>query len=146
MTSLTQDELLFLQKYEQQCIKHNNNQKIYRINNAEHVRNYNKHYYENKREKLKSIKRKIQKEPIHIDIDEIVATPIIDKRTEEKKTIIDIRPRYETRGEPLEYSTIDDYIAKANIINKLFNNRNLPADVKAELRKSLNDNKNIDET
>ena len=44
MTSLTPDELLFLQKYEQRCIKHNNNQKIYRINNAEHVRNYNKDY------------------------------------------------------------------------------------------------------
>ena len=61
MTSLTPEELLFLQKYEQQRIKHNNKQKLYRINNAEHVRNYNKHYYEIKREKLKSIKRKIQK-------------------------------------------------------------------------------------
>ena len=93
------------------------------MNNAERVINYNKHYYETKREKLKSIKRKIQKEPIHIDIDEIVATPIIDKRTrrgKKQKTIIDIKPRYETRAEPLEYSTIDDYIAKANIINKLF--------------------------
>ena len=139
----------FFKKYEQQRIKHNNKQKLYRINIAERVRYYNKHYYETKREKLKSIKRKIQKEPIHIDIDEIVATPIIDKRTrrgKKQKTIIDIRPRYETREQPLECSTIDDYIAKANIINKLFNNRNLPADVKAELRKSLNDNKNIDET
>ena len=90
----------------------------------------------------------IHQEPIHIDIDEIISTPIIDKRTrrgKKQKTIIDIKPRYETRGEPLEYSTIDDYIAKANIINKLFNNRNLPADVKAELRKLLNDNKNINE-
>jgi len=148
MSSLTPEELLFLKNYEQQRIKHNKYQKLYRLNNAEHVKNYNKHYYETKREKLKSIKRKIQKEPIHIDIDEIVATPIIDKRTrrgKKQKTIIDIKPRYETRGEPLEYSTIDDYIAKANIINKLFNNRNLPADVKAELRKLLNDNKNIDE-
>ena len=75
MTSLTPDELLFLQKYEQQRIKHNNKQKLYRINIAERVRYYNKHYYETKREKLKSIKRKIQKEPVHIDIDEIVATP-----------------------------------------------------------------------
>ena len=124
---------------------HINKQKLYKINNAEHVRNCNKIYYETKREKLKSIKREIQKEPIHIDIDEIVA---IDKRTrrgKKQKTIMHIRPRCETRGEPLEYSTIDDYIAKANIINKLFNNRNLPADVKAELRKLLNDNKNIDE-
>ena len=146
--SLTPDKILFFEKYKQQRIKHNNKQKLYRINNAERVRNYNKHYYEAKREKLKSIKRKIQKEPIHIDIDEIVATPIIDKRTrrgKKQKTIIDIRPRYETREQPLECSTIDDYIAKANIINKLFNNRNLPADVKAELRKLSNDNKNIDE-
>ena len=50
-----------------------------------------------------------------------------------KKTKIDIKPRYGTREETLEYSIIDDYIAKANIINKLFNNRNLPADVNAEL-------------
>ena len=40
---------------------------------------------------------------------------------------------------------INDYIAKANIINKLFNKRNLPAEVKAELRKLLNDNNNINE-
>ena len=66
-----------------------------------------------------------------------MVTPIIDKRTRREKkqrTIIDIKPRYETIAEPLEYSTIDDCIAKANIINKLFNYRNLPADVKAELR------------
>jgi len=144
MTSLTPEELLFLKKYEQQRINHNNRQKLYRVNNAEHVRNYNKRYYETKREKLNSIKRKIQKEPIHIHIDEIISTP--DKRTRRgKKQKIDIKPRYETREEPLEYSTIDDYIAKANIINKIFNNRNLPADVKEELRKLLNDNKNIDE-
>ena len=69
---------------------------------------------------------------------------MINEQEEEKK-IPEIKPRYETRAEPLEYSTIDDYIAKANIINKLINNRNLPADGKAELRKLLNDNKNIDE-
>ena len=34
MTSLTPDELLFLQKYEQQRIKHNDKQKLYKINNA----------------------------------------------------------------------------------------------------------------
>ena len=42
--SSTPDELLFLEKYEQQRIKHNNKQILYRINNAEHVRNYNKDY------------------------------------------------------------------------------------------------------
>ncbi len=37
----------------------------------------------------------------------------------------EIKPRNETRAEPLEYSTIEDYTAKANIVNKLFNKRNL---------------------
>ena len=148
MSSLTPDELLFLEKMELQRIKHNKTQKQYRVNNAERIRKYNKEYYETKREKLKSLKRKIQKEPIHIDIDEITALPVIDKRTrrgKKQKKTTDIKPRYQTRDEPLEYSTIDDYIAKANILNKLFNHRYLPAEVKAELRKLLNDNKNIDE-
>ena len=70
------DEFFFFEKMEQQRIQHQKNQKLYRVNNAERIRNYNEHYYETKREKLKSIKRKTQKEPIHINIDEIVATPI----------------------------------------------------------------------
>ena len=148
MSSLTPDELLFLEKMELQRIKHNKTQKQYRVSNAERIRKYNKEYYETKREKLKSLKRKIQKEPIHIDIDEITALPVVDKRTrrgKKQKKTTEIKPRYQTRDEPLEYSTIDDYIAKANILNKLFNHRYLPAEVKAELRKLLNDNKNIDE-
>ena len=148
MSNLTQDELLFLERIEQQRIKHNQNQKRYRENNADYVRDYNKRYYETKRQKLNAIKKKMQREPINIDVEEITAVPVIDRRTRrgKKQTLTtEIKPRYETRTEPLEYSTIDDYIAKANIINKLFNKRNLPAEVKAELRKLLNDNHNINE-
>jgi hypothetical protein len=148
MSNLTQDELLFLEKMEQQRIKHNQNQKRYRENNADHVKEYNKRYYETKREKLYSIKKKIRRAPINVNVEEIIAVPVIDRRTRrgKKQTMTtEIKPRYETRTEPLEYSTIDDYITKANIINKLFNKRNLPAEVKAELRKLLNDNHNINE-
>ena len=138
MSNLTPDELLFLDKLEKQRIKHNQQQKAYRKRNAIKIKDYNKNYYETKREKINLIKRKIRTEPININIDEITDLPIIDRRTRRGKKqakTIDIKPRYETREEPLEYSTIDDYISKANIINKLFNKRNLPADVKAELRK-----------
>jgi len=148
MSNLTPDELLFLDKLEKQRIKHNQQQKAYRKRNAIKIKDYNKNYYETKREKINLIKRKIRTEPININIDEITDLPIIDRRTRRGKKqakTIDIKPRYETREEPLEYSTIDDYISKANIINKLFNKRNLPAEVKAELRKLLNDNKNINE-
>jgi len=148
MSILTQDELLFLERIEQQRIKHNRNQKRYRENNADYVKEYNKRYYETIRQKLDTIRKKIRREPINIDVEEITAVPVIDRRTRrgKKQTLTsEIKARYETRTEPLEYSTIEDYIAKANIINKLFNKRNLPAEVKAELRKLLNDNNNIDE-
>ena len=38
-------------------LKHNKKQKLYR---DKRIRNYNNHYYETRREMLKSIKRKIQ--------------------------------------------------------------------------------------
>lgn len=148
MSQLTPEEIQFLERIEQQRIKHNQNQKKYRAKNAEQVREYNKKYYEKKQEKLKTIKKKIRQEPININVEEIIQPLAIDRRTRRGKkqsTTAEIKPRYETRSEPLEYSTIDDYITKANIINKLFNKRNLPAEVKAELKKLLNDNKNIDE-
>lgn len=148
MSNLTPEELLFLQKIEQQRIKHNQQQNQYRAKNKAKIKIYNKNYYDAKQEKYKSIKRKIRNEPININVEEITEVPVIDRRTRrgKKKTMTtDIKPRFETRAEPLEYSTIDDYITKANIINKLFNKRNLPSEVKSELRKLLNDNNNIDE-
>ena len=148
MSQISPEELMFLERMEQQRIKHNLIQKRYRANKAEQIREYNKKYYETKRQKLTSIKSKIRKEPININVEEITQPPIIDRRTRRGKkqsTTTEIKPRYETRAEPLEYSTIEDYITKANIINKLFNKRNLPAEVKAELRKLLNDNNNINE-
>lgn len=148
MSNLTPDEILFLEKMEQQRIKHNQYQKNYRKKNTDLIKAYNKSYYETRRDKFNSIKSKIRKEPININVAEIIQPPVIDRRTRRGKkqsTTTEIKPRYETRPEPLEYSTIDDYISKANIINKLFNKRNLPAEVKAELKKLFNDNNNINE-
>jgi len=148
MSNLTPEEILFLERIENQRIKHNQTQKKYRADKADQIKEYNKKYYETRRDKFNSIKSKIRKEPININLAEITAVPIIDRRSRRGKKqslTTEIKPRYETRAEPLEYSTINDYIAKANIINKLFNKRNLPAEVKAELKKLLNDNNNIDE-
>ena len=60
-------------------------------------------------------------------------------------TTNDIQPSYETRKTPLEYSTIEDYIKKADILQRIFTTKSLSQQVKAELRKLLNDNTNINE-
>lgn len=134
MSKLTEEELSFLKMIEKKRLKHNEKQKIYRSKKKNEIKEYNKKYYETMKNKLKEITKKIEKEPINIVVDEIIQTPINEKI-----------PRFQTRREPLEYSTIDDYLKKANIINKFFNKRNLPEDVKAELRKLFNDDENIDE-
>ena len=58
---------------------------------------------------------------------------------------MDIQPSFQTRNEPLEYSTIEDYIRKANILNLFFKEKDLSQPVKRELKKLLNDNPNINE-
>ena len=45
----------------------------------------------------------------------------------------------------MEYSTIEDYIRKADILQRIFTTKSLSQQVKAELRKLLNDNTNINE-
>ena len=60
-------------------------------------------------------------------------------------TTNDIIPSFETRKAPLEYSTIKNYIEKADILQRLFTEKTLSQGVKAELRKLFNDNTNINE-
>ena len=148
---LTADEIAFLEKMRMKNEKHRLSQAKYREKNKDKVDDYNKKYNQDLRQKQQEINKKLLKadEPLKtINIEKIVEVPKIDKRTRRGKkqtTTIEIKPSYTTRNEPLEYSTIEDYIRKANIINKLFNKQNLPQDVKAEIRKLLNDNPNIDE-
>lgn len=148
MTQLSPEEILFLERMEQQRIKHNQTQKKYRANKAEQIREYNKKYYEARKQRLNSIKSKIRKIPININVEEIILQPKIDKRTKKGKLQAktnEIIPRYENRAEPLSNTTIDNYMSKANVINNIFNKRNLSAEVKAELKKLFNDSNNINE-
>jgi hypothetical protein len=57
-----------------------------------------------------------------------------DKRLGRKTTPTtnDIRPSCETRKTPLEYSTIENYIRKADILQRTFTSKSLSQQVKAE--------------
>ena len=149
MNVLTPDELAFLAKIEKQRKKHAEAQALYRTKHQEELKDYNKKKYEDQRTKLNEINKKIvQSTPINIQ-QIIVEPPKIDKRTRRGKKITpttnDIQPSYETRKAPLEYSTIEDYIKKADILQRFYTTKSLSQQVKAELRKLLNDNTNINE-
>ena len=148
--SLTTEELAFLNKIEERRQKHREASKKYRSSNKDKIADYNKKYNQDQKEKLNIILSKQPKipQPTPINIQEIIASPPkIDKRTRRGKNqkTGDIKPFYETRKEPLEYSTIEDYISKANIIQRIFLKKSLSQELKAELRKLLNNNKTIDE-
>ena len=154
MEILTEEEKIFLKKIEQRKIKHKEASQKYRDTNKNKIAEYNKTYNEHQKSKMNEIKSKLpprqEQEPAKINIQQIQqAPPKIDKRTRRGKkqtaTTGEIKPSYETRAEPLEYSTIDQYINKANIINKIFNKKSLSQEAKGEIRKLLNDNKDINE-
>lgn len=148
---LTPDEIAFLEKLKIKRDKHILAQAKYRANNKNKIDDYNKKYNDDLKAKKQEINKKLINNiepPKIIDIQKIIEPPKIDKRTKRgKKQALtqDITPSYLNRKQPLEYSTIEDYIKKANIINKKFNNKDLPQDVKNELKKLLNDNANLNE-
>ena len=148
---LTDEERLFLEKHEQQKIKHRASQQAYRTQHQEQIRDYNKRYFEERKKKLNEINEKLLKPasiPTQINIPEIIQPEKIDKRTRKGKknaTHQDIVPSYQTRKDPLSYTSMNDYLNKANKINQIFKNRNLPQPVQAELKKLLNDNQNINQ-
>ena len=147
---LTAEEIAFLDKINKQKEKHREAQAKYRASKGDEIKVYNQKYQELKRTKLNEINTKLFKEPTPtpINLKQITEVPKIDKRTRrgKKKTITtDIKPSYETRNEPLGLSTITEYLNKANLIHKNFKKLQLSQEVKAELKKLLNDNKNINE-
>ena len=151
MSGLTADEKAFLKKIEERKTKHKEASQKYRTTNKDKITEYNKKYNEEQKAKINAIKSKIpQQEPTIINIQQITQEPPkIDRRTRRGKkqtpATNDIKPSHETRKEPLEYSTIEDYIKKADIINRIFIKKSLSQEAKAELRKLLNDNKTINE-
>ena len=120
-------------------------------NYKEERNSYMREYNANLRKKYNQISRKdIQTQEAvlkEVEIPELV--PIkVSKRTrrgkKRKPNTDDITPAHQKRKEPLELSTIENYISQANIINKLFLNQPLSQKVKSELRK-LFDNNAFDE-
>lgn len=151
---LTAEEQAFLKMMQDRATRHAEAVKKYRANNIKKISDYNKKYNEEQKQKLKEIKAKLPprqpQPPTPLNIQEIAAAPPkIDKRTrrgrKQTEATTDIKPSHETRKEPLEYSTIYDYIRKADILNRIFIKKSLSPQVKAEITKLLNDNKNIDE-
>lgn len=150
---LTPDEIAFLNKLQEQKNKHKVAQQRYRdkskSNNPDYNKDHNqyqKQYYNKIRNKENEIKNKfLDNTPKTLNIQEFNnQPPKIDKRTRrgKKQTIQsqNIIPSHLTRKEPLGLSTIDDYIRKTNIINKLFNKKPLSTNIKNELKKLFNDN------
>ena len=153
MNTLTADEKAFLEKMQQKRMKHNESQAKYRQKNKEKISQYNTKYQDDLRLKKVEINKKLLKAelpiPEPIDVEVFKKKEKIDKRTREgkkKASKPEVKPSFESRAEPLGYTTIEDYIRKADILNRLFNGRSLPQPVKAELRKLLNDNKNLDKS
>jgi hypothetical protein len=146
---LSEEEKAFLEKYEQQKKRHRASQQEYRLQHQEQIREYNKKYFENRKQKLDEINMKILKSnpiPTYIDVEEISRPVKVDKRTKKGKKQalhMDIIPSYQTRQFPLGANSIQDYISKANTINIIFKNRKLPQPVQAELKKLFNDNPNL---
>lgn len=155
MTSiLTPDEQAFLKKMEEQKQKHKDAQAKYRLKNKNKMNEYNKVYQENQRLKKIEINQKLLKEPAPppepINIQDLSKrTTKINKRTRKGKQQAkqpEIIPSYQSRKEPLTITSINDYLSKSNLLNKLFNDRPLPQPVKAELKKLLNDNPDLNKS
>ena len=150
-------EISFLNKIEKQKEKHRLAQQKHRdkiASNPDYKQTHNEYmrtYNQKKRQIENDIKSKyIEEEPKTISLKTFLEPPPkVDKRSRKyKKTTTPedvIQPSYLNRKTPLEYSTIDTYIKKADLLHRFFTKKSLSQTVKAELRKLLNDNTNIDE-
>ena len=150
MDNLSADEIAILLKYEVKKKKHAESQAKYRNANKETIAQYNKEYYAKKRTEIEPILKKVSI-PTHLPLAEIVKEVVpVSKRTRKgrKRAQVNadvIKPMYQVRKEPLAYSTINNYLKKANVLQKLFGKPILSLDAKNELKKLLNDNPNINE-
>ena len=155
MINLTEDEIAFIEKIDKERRQHAEAQKKYRNRKAqddpqyrEKLRAYMKNYNEKKYKKSSSIKNKLLEEAPP----KTVLMPSIDndikrnKRTRKgQKEAAEIIPSYQTRKTELKGNTLKSYISKANIIHRLFTQKNLSLQLEKELLNLFND-ENIDET
>jgi hypothetical protein len=111
-------------------------QKKYREANKEKIHDYNIKYNQTIKE-TKPIKEEAIPTPINIK--EILTETKTNKRTKKRK-INEIIPSFKTREENISQTTLNDYIAKCNIIHRLFTNKILSKSLKVQLINLLNNN------
>lgn len=150
MTKLSdEEEKQLIALFERRLMKHREAQKRYREKvGKEVIKQRNKEYYEKQRALYNQVKKDVV--PTQIDVPEIIKEPVVDKRTRHGRKAAqnkanDVKPRYQSRGKALETSTIDGYMAKADVLQRIFTGKSLSQPVKAELRKLFNDNDNLND-
>ena len=140
MLTLTEQNRLYQQRHRDK-LKSQIGLNEYRAKKAEEMRKY--------RAKRKALEEQ-NKPPNEDTPKKTIVIPVIDTNTKSAtqkqpkglkykvNKVVDTVPSYITRDTALEPTTIDNYISKINIINKLLLKNPLAANVKAELLKLLN--------
>jgi len=116
--------------------KHREAQQKYRNANKSKIHDYNIKYNQSKKE-TKPIKE--EPTPTPININEILTETKTNKRTKKNKTN-EIIPSFKTRDDNISQSSINDYIAKCNIIHRIFTNKTLSKSLKVQLINLFNNN------
>ena len=116
--------------------KHKEAQQKYRDTNKSKIHDYNIKYSQSKKE-IKPIKE--EPTPTPININEILTETKTNKRTKKNKPN-DIIPSFKTRDENISQSSINDYIAKSNIIHRILTNKTLSKSLKVQLINLFNNN------
>jgi hypothetical protein len=129
MELLSEAEKALLAKKEQQRLKHKESQAKYRASIAkEKVKEYNKTYYENKKNKIAEIEKKL----ISFNSSQPEPKPSVAVQTTPEAND-DKTPSYKTRKTGLSDSTILEYLKKAESLQKIFHKKNLSDETKLEL-------------
>ena len=155
---LTANEKQLLDHFNKQRLKHNQAQAEYRKRLKSANPNYNIEYneymrnYNAKRSKIiRDIKKRLIDETALIPDAEVLlemTEPPQAKRGRRRKADMKIIPSYllrQQRDQTLKEGTLNDYLRKANTIQRQFKNKNLSQQVLRELEKLFVDDPTADE-
>jgi hypothetical protein len=113
--------------------KHREANKKYREANKQKIHDYNIKYNQTIKET-----KPIKEEPIPTPIN--IKKILTETKKHSKRKINDIIPAFKTRDENISQTTLNDYIAKCNIIHRIFTNKILSKSLKVQLINLLNNN------
>jgi hypothetical protein len=154
MTSiLTAEEQRLFDQYNKRRLQHNKAQAQYRLRLKARNPNYNVEYnaymrnYNAKRSrKVRNIRDRLMEQDEVIIPDAEVLLEITqqkqNKRGRKRRADMDIVPSYlirQQQGKPLKSGSLNDYLGKANVIQKKFKNQSLSPQAMAELEKLMTD-------